>query len=151
MKRLIAFALFLVCACACVPCLAGGAWIAAVPEAESLAKGETVNVTVRLGWWEASPGFVLVRVAFDGKLLALENAEALDGAVSSVNAEKDAVTFVYSPAVSQPGNAEADLIRLSFKAAKAGKCTVAPTITAVTDSRWVDISAESTGTVITVR
>ena len=151
MKKLIAVSLFIVCVCASIPCLAGGAWIAAVPETESLAKGESLDVSIRLGWWEASPGFALVRVTFDSKLLTLENAEALDARVSSVNTEQGMVTLVFGPSDGQPGTAEADLIKLSFKAAKAGKCTVKPEIVSITDSRWVDISSENTSTVITVR
>ena len=151
MKRLIAVALLAVCVCALVPCQAGGAWIAAVPEAESVARDGSVGVTVRLGWWEASPGFALIRVTYDSKLLTYEGVEVLDSRVSSVNAETGVVTLVYSPAEAQPGIAETDLIRITLKAAKKGSATVTPAIVSITDSRWVGISAENSSTVISIR
>ena len=156
MKRLIAFALLAVCLGLCLPCQAGGAWIAVVPEAESVARDGSVGATVRLGWWDASPGFALIRVTYDAKLLTCENVEVLDSRVSSVNTAKGTLTLVYSPAAgetadAQPGTAETELVRITLKGVKKGNATVTPAIVSITDSRWLGISAESAPTVINVR
>ena len=153
MKRLIAAALFVVFVCSLVPCLAGGTWIAAVPGAESVKKGETVEVTVRMGWWEASPGFALVRVTYDNKLLELVSVDQLDSRVSAIGgAGKGELTVVCRPTNDMTaGTGEFDLVKLTFTALKKGDCAVKPVIASVTDGRWTAISSESSYTVIAVK
>ena len=152
MKRLIAFTLLAVCVCWFLPCLAGGAWIAAIPEQEEIAKGEPVSVTIRLGWWEASPGSAIVRITYDSRLLQLDNTDVLDERVCAVSsAKKGELTLVCSPSDDQPDTGETDLIRIAFKTTKTGKASVSPTIVSIADARWVAISSESSPTVIGIR
>ena len=149
MKKLVAAVLFIVCVCSFAPCLAGGAWIAAVPDAQSVQKGGEVQVTVRLGWWEACPGFALLRVSYDSKLMELSFVDILDGRVYSVGGGNGEIALVCRPTDGMsPGDGEFDAVKLTFKALKKGSCAVKPQIAQATDVRWTEISAQSSYTVI---
>ncbi len=151
MKKIIAFTLFIAFVCSFVPTLAGGAWIAVIPDSEEIARGEPVNTAIRLGWWEASPGFAVLRISYDSKLLTIEKVDTLDENVTSVNTEKGLLTLVYCSPDGQPADGESDLVRIAFKSVKTGKCIVTPTIVSITDSRWTEISSENSSTVISIR
>ncbi len=151
MKKLITFMLFVVFVCSCVPCLAGGAWISAIPEKEDMAKGEPIGVAIRLGWWEAFPGSALIRITYDSKLLQLESTDVLDEHVCSVNTKKGELSLVFCSTDIQSDTSETDLIRVVFKAIKSGKGIVSPAIISITDSRWLGISSQNNSTLISIK